>query len=98
MSFRLSKQYRGYNDREGLNEESSRAEAVEIPRGVIDEIQLRPNDGQLDIYPIGNLAEILTLCTNKNPGAKNTGVQITLVAGARKHLYLTVLIWRRKAP
>ena len=66
-------------------------------RNLIDEIRLIPRDGQLDIYLVGNLAEILNLCGKKNPGSKRDGVQVTLVAGARNHLYRTVVIWQRTA-
>ncbi len=71
--------------REALNDEGSRAEATTILRGLIDEIHLIPKDGELAIYLVGNLAAILNLCAKKHPGAVATGVQITLVAGARNH-------------
>lgn len=67
---------------------------MEILRGLIDEIRLSPRDGQLDIYLVGNLARILDLRAKKHPGAKDTGVQITPVAGARNHFYRTRLFWR----
>ena len=54
---------------------------MEILRGLIDEIRLSPRDGKLDIYLVGNLAQILDLCAKKHPGAKDTGVPIMLVAG-----------------
>ncbi len=65
-----------------LNQDDSRTEAAGILRTLIDEIRLIPRGGQLDIYMVGNLAEILDLCAKKNPGSRETGVQITLVAGA----------------
>ena len=70
------------NLRDALNQDDSRTDAAVILRGLIDEIRLIPRDGQLDIYLVGNLAAILDLCAKKNPGARDTGVQITLVAGA----------------
>jgi len=76
------------NLREALNEETSRDETVEILRGLIDEIRLSPRDDELDIYLVGNHAQILDLWARKHPGAKDTGVQITLVAGARYQCYL----------
>ena len=72
------------NLREALNDEGSRAETVAILRGLIDEVRLNPKDGELAIYLVGNLAAILELCAKKDPGALAAGVQITLVAGARK--------------
>ena len=80
-----------------LNQDDTRTEAAGILRNLIDEIRLIPCDGQLDIYLVGNLAEILNLCGKKNPGSKRDGVQVTLVAGARNHLYRTVVIWHRTA-
>ena len=65
-----------------LNRDDSRTEAAGILRNLIDEIRLIPRDGQLEIYLVGNLAEILDLCAKKNPGSKGAGVQTTLVAGA----------------
>ena len=49
---------------------------------IVDEIRLIPVDGQLGVYLVGNLAAILDLCAKKSPGSLETGVQITLVAGA----------------
>jgi hypothetical protein len=81
------------NLREALYDEGSRAEAVVILRGLIDEIRLIPKEGELAIYLVGNLAAILDLCEKKNPGAFAAGVQVTLVAGARYHLYRTSFNW-----
>ena len=79
--------------RDALNSEDIRADAATVLRGLIDEIRLVPVDGQLGVYLVGNLAAILDLCAKKNPGSVETGVQITLVAGARNNLYRTVLFW-----
>ena len=68
--------------REALDRDDTRSEAATILRGLIDEIRLTPDDGQLGIYLVGNLAAILDLCAKKNPGSREAGVQITLVAGA----------------
>ncbi len=68
--------------REALDRDDTRSEAATILRGLIDEIRLTPDDGQLGIYLVGNLAKILDLCAKKNPGSTGTGLQITLVAGA----------------
>ena len=85
------------NLREALNDEGSRAEATAILRDLIDEVRLIPKDGELAIYLVGDLAAILELCAKKDPGALAAGVQITLVAGARNHLYRTNLRWVRNA-
>ena len=75
--------------REALDRDDTRFEAATILRGLIDEIRLTPDDGQLGIYLVGNLAKILDLCAKKNPGSTGTGLQITLVAGAGFRTYLT---------
>ncbi len=80
------------NLRDALNQDDSRVDAAGLLRSLIDEIRLVPVDGQLDIYLVGNLAAILDLCAKKHPGASDTGVQITLVAGARNCLNLLLLI------
>jgi DNA invertase Pin-like site-specific DNA recombinase len=76
-----------------LDQDAARDEAHEILRGLIDEIRLTPVDGAIGIYLVGNLAAILNLCSSKRPGAMTAGAQVTLVAGARTHLYRTVLTW-----
>ena len=68
--------------RQALDGDGIRSDAASILRGLIDEIRLVPIDGQLGVYLVGNLAAILDLCAKKNPGSIETGVQITLVAGA----------------
>ena len=69
--------------RDALNSDDIRADSATVLRGLIDEIRLIPVDGQLEVYLVGNLAAILDLCAKKSPGSLETGVQITLVAGAR---------------
>ena len=76
---------------EALNAEETRQEAGEIIRGLIDEIRLVPDGGELRIHLKGELAEMLALSTNKRPGSKGTGLKTTLVAGARNELN-----WLRK--
>jgi hypothetical protein len=66
---------------EALNEEDTRLEAAECLRGLIEEIRLVPKSGKLQIELYGELAALLNLA-NKHPRSKETGVQITLVAGA----------------
>ena len=78
---------------EALGSEETRAEAFELIRSLIDGIVLIPEDGALKVELRGDLAGILTLCSqSKNPsGLSPEGLeQVKLVAGARNHLYLLV--------
>ena len=70
-----------------LNEESNRIEAAEAIRALIEEVRLVPDDGNLRIELFGELAALINL-TNELPRSKETGVQVTLVAGARNRRYL----------
>jgi site-specific DNA recombinase len=68
---------------EALNKDELRAEAAETLRGMIQTIRLIPQDGELAIELVGELAGILALTNEKNPRALGSGVrQLTLVAGA----------------
>ncbi len=80
---------------EALNEESSRTEAAEAIRLLIEEVRLVPEFGTLKIELYGELAALVNLA-NEHPRSKGTGVQVTLVAGARNRLYL--LIFARDLP
>ena len=71
-----------------LNEDSNRAEAAEAIRALIEEVRLVPDDGNLRIELFGELAALINL-TNELPRSKETGVQVTLVAGARSLLLRT---------
>ena len=71
-----------------LNEEGTRQEASEAIRQLIDEVRLVPENGTLNIELYGELAALVGLA-NEHPRSKGTGAQITLVAGARNHLYRT---------
>ena len=51
----------------------TRTDAAGILRNLIDEIRLIPRDGQLDIYLVGNRAEILDLCAKRTPTPRETG-------------------------
>ena len=79
---------------DALNEENARSEAAEAIRGLIDEIRLIPKDGDLKIELYGELAALIALA-NKHPQGKTSGAQVTLVAGARCHLYRTKKKWRK---
>ena len=61
-------------------------------RGLIEAVRLVPEEGELRIEIYGELAALISLGQkrkSKHPGGDPSGVQITLVAGARSHLYRT---------
>jgi site-specific DNA recombinase len=66
---------------DALNDEGTRTEASEAIRALIDEIRLVPKGGILKIELYGELAALLALGQNKHPRSRETGVQVTLVAG-----------------
>ena len=68
--------------REALNAESTRTEAAEVIRGLIEEIRLVPEKGRLRIELFGELAALISL-TNQHPRSGGTRVPVTLVAGVR---------------
>ena len=77
---------------EELNRPEMRAEATQALRGLVEEIRLVPEDGQLQIEIAGDLAGILALGDkSKRPARGAGGSQVTLVAGTRNHLYRTVV-------
>jgi site-specific DNA recombinase len=59
---------------EALNKEELRAEAAEILRSTIQTIRLMPEDGQLAIELVGELAGILALINEKGPGLLGQGL------------------------
>ena len=77
---------------ESLNEENIRAGATQTIQDLIEEVRLVPENGTLKIELFGQLAALISL-TNKNPRSKETGAQVTLVAGARNTLYRTHITW-----
>lgn len=80
---------------ESLNEESTRTEAAEALRTLIEEIRLVPQDGRLRIDLHGELATILALTSETPASQGRDGRSTLLVAGARNHLYRTRLHWNR---
>jgi site-specific DNA recombinase len=66
---------------DALNEEGTRSEASEAIRALIDEVRLIPDKGELRIGLYGELAALIGLA-NKHPRSRETGAQVTLVAGA----------------
>jgi site-specific DNA recombinase len=83
---------------ECLNDENTRSEAAEVIRELIEEVRQVPENGTLKIELFGELAALINL-GNKHLRAADSEVQVTLVAGARSHLYRTRFTWpypRRK--
>ena len=71
------------NLNKALNEESTRAEASQALRALIESIRLVPENGRLEIELAGDLAAILALTADsKKPASVGGGLQqVTLVAG-----------------
>ena len=75
---------------------SSRDDAFDAIRSLIDEIRLVPREGELRIEIKGELASILELCreaNSKKPGGLSTAglaEQIKMVAGEGNHRQLTL--------
>ena len=88
----LAQLYKDKIDRlvECLNDDSIREEASSVLRDLIDEIRLSPDGRTLRIEIFGELASLIALA-QENPRSAQAGVQVTLVAGARSHLYRTFL-------
>jgi site-specific DNA recombinase len=84
---------------EALADESTRAEAMELIRSLVDAIILVPENGVLRVEVRGELAAILALAAEgKKPGRIDRGFaeQIKMVAGARNHLNLLFNVFRLK--
>jgi hypothetical protein len=76
-----------------LEQPSTRAEAFEIIRSLVDEIVLTPENGELRIDLKGDLAAILSLSENRKklaPEIQSELSQFKMVAGARNHRELTL--------
>ena len=65
-----------------------------VLRDLIDEMRLSPDGRTLRIELFGELASLIALA-QENPRSAQAGVQVTLVAGARTHLYRTFLETRK---
>ena len=66
-----------------LRRGAGRIEAADTLRSLVDQIELTPVDGKVEIAVQGDLAGILTISTqSKNPAAGATGSQVKMVAGA----------------
>jgi site-specific DNA recombinase len=78
---------------EELNGEAVRAEAAQVLRGLVREIRLVPEEGQLEIELVGDFAAILTLANESPRQLEMAGAKITMVAGEGYHLYRTVIVW-----
>ncbi len=87
-----------------LNDPGIRDEAGHVLRSLIDRIELHPrgNGKGVDAVLHGDLAQILSLCGDpgrkaKLPEAGTSGSQLSVVAGARNHLYRTRFHYERQA-
>ncbi len=83
---------------DALYEPDTKAEAMDIIRGLVDRIVLRPAPEGMLAELHGDLAQILAFCEgadgkNKLPASEETGSQLSVVAGARNPLYRTFLVW-----
>ena len=68
-----------------LLDPQQKAEAFDIIRGLIDEVRLTPESGELSITLTGELAGILSLCDSKKKPASSyeeRAKQVKMVAGA----------------
>ena len=84
---------------EALGEPTTKDEAFDLVRSLIEVIRLIPDEGKLRIEIKGELAGILELCDagSKKPGDLSTAglaEQIKLVAGERNQRYLQGLVSR----
>ena len=75
---------------EAMAELNQAPEASEMLRGLIDAIVLTPEEGQLRIELIGNLATMLTVAqqTKRSPESGDLIVPVQMVAGACNRRYL----------
>lgn len=74
--------------RAALNEDALKVEAAERLRSLLSAIRMIPENGQLQIELVGELAAILALGEagmQKGPSLATEALSITLVAGARSH-------------
>ena len=68
---------------EGLNKDGMRAEATEALRSMIQAIRLVPQDGELELELVGEIAGILGVSNENRPRPEGAGAgKVTLVAGA----------------
>ncbi len=82
---------------EALADPSTKDEAFSIIRGLIEEVRLIPENGELRVKIRGALAGILALSAANDKTARKSAdgsisvleLQIKMVAGARGHLYRT---------
>ncbi len=88
----------GLYDRRLGKVSSRRAPVDEVAKvlELFEEIRLVPEGGELRIELFGQLAALIGLA-NEQPRRDVTGLQVTLVAGARNHLYRTREKWKRSS-
>jgi len=78
-----------------LTDKDCGVDAAQAIRALLEELGLVTQDNQMKIELVGELGALFALA-NEHPRSKETGVQVTLVAGARNHLCRTRLRWVRK--
>ena len=93
----LAEVYRNKVDNlvEALNDPDTVTAAAEAIRDLVEAVRLVPEEGELKIEIYGELAALISLGQeqkNKHPGGNTSGVQVTLVAGARNCLNLLLFI------
>ena len=66
-----------------LSQPEKRTQAANIIRGFVDEIRLIPENGKFRIHLVGQPAQLMAPGQNKQGGLKETGLQVTMVAGTR---------------
>ena len=74
-----------------LDDPECKTEAFDIIRGLIDDVRLVPEKGNLSVELKGELAGILSLCDTKQKPAtsyEERAEQIKMVAGAHNRCYL----------
>lgn len=77
-----------------LTDESSRPQAMELIRAMIDRIEVHKGEerGKPEVILIGALSEIIAFTQGKTTAAQNSdGGRVLMVAGARNHRELTLL-------
>ena len=72
-----------------LVDETTRPQAIEIIRSLINRIEVHPDQEHCDVITVGELAQILAFAQQKTTAASSgDGGTLLMVAGARNHLDL----------
>jgi len=78
---------------EGPAEPEDRDEALDLPRGLVERINMNPVEGGFDITLTGDIARMMALSISEGKSKKadfdeKTACSAKVVAGARNHLDL----------